>query len=150
MRIQLSDALPGAIKHVFAMYGVIERAAQDAGLDKSVLELVKIRASQINGCAYCTDTHSRDAAAAGESQRRIFVLPVWRETELFSEVERAALELTEAMTRLSEHAEVPDEVYEQARKVLSEEQFTVIAWTAAGINLLNRLGVTSRKPLPAA
>jgi alkylhydroperoxidase family enzyme len=92
--------------------------------------------------------HSRDALKHGEDQRRLLMLPVWRDTELFTEAERAALELTEAMTRLPEHQDVPDEVYEPAAKVFTERQLTVLCWAIAVINTFNRLGVTSRKPLP--
>lgn len=149
MRIQLSESLPTARRRLLALHSAITEAAEAAGLDKRVLELVKIRASQINGCAFCTDMHTKDAREIGETQRRLDLLPAWHETELYTETERAALELTEAITRLSEHAEISDELYQRVTKVLDEQQFSVIAWAAAEINLFNRLGVTSRKPLPS-
>ncbi|WP_152363003.1 carboxymuconolactone decarboxylase family protein [Microlunatus speluncae] len=148
-RIQLSDALPEARKHLVRVTEAASKAASDAGLSRAVTDLVRIRVSQVNGCAYCTDTHSAEAIEAGEQPRRIFVLPVWRETELFTEQERAALELAEAMTELPEHREVSDEVYLRATKVLGEDAYVAVAWVATAMNALNRLGVTSRKPLPA-
>ncbi len=148
-RIQLGPALPDAYKTLLELHKKVERSAADAGLDQTLIELVKIRASQINGCAFCLDMHTRDARAAGMSERKIFVLSAWRETDLYGEQERAALELTEAMTRLPEHQDVPDEVYAQATKVFTEEQYVVVAWAATVINAFNRLGVTGRKPLPA-
>jgi AhpD family alkylhydroperoxidase len=147
-RIQVGEALPEARKHLLQLHKTVEKAAADAGVDARIIELVKIRVSQINGCAFCTDMHSADARKAGESERRLLVLPVWRETELFTEQERAALELAEATARLSEHQEVPDAVYRQATGVFTEEQYVVLAWAATVINAFNRLGVTSRKPLP--
>ncbi|GLY65901.1 alkyl hydroperoxide reductase AhpD [Amycolatopsis taiwanensis] len=148
-RIQLTAALPAAARNIVALHQTVEKAAADAGLDQRLIELVKIRASQLNGCAYCVDQHSRDARKLGESERRLYLLSAWRETDLFSEQERAALELTEAMTRLSHTQDVPDEVYQQATKVFTEEQYVAVAWAATVINAFNRLGVTSHKPLPA-
>ncbi|MGH3624495.1 MAG: carboxymuconolactone decarboxylase family protein [Sciscionella sp.] len=147
-RTQLGDALPKAYQHLIALHGCVEKAAAEAGIDQTTIELIKIRVSQLNGCAFCTDMHSRDARTAGETERRIFVLPVWRETELFSAQERAALSLAEAMTTLPEHQDVPDAVYDHAATVFTEQQLTVVAWAATVINTFNRLGVTSRKPLP--
>ncbi|PXY25118.1 alkylhydroperoxidase [Prauserella sp. PE36] len=147
-RTQLSPALPEAYKTLVALHTTVEKAAADAGLDQRLIELVKIRASQINGCAFCVDMHSRDARKAGETERRLFLLSTWWETELYTEQERAALALTEAMTRLPQHQDVPDDVYEQAKAVFTEEQYVAVAWAATVINAFNRLGVTSRKPLP--
>lgn len=147
-RIQLSSALPEAYQHLISLHLSVEKAAVDAGVDQTLIELIKIRVSQLNGCAFCTDMHSRDARKAGETERRIFLLPVWRDTELFSAQERATLALAEAMTTLPESREVPDEVYAEAAAVFTEQQLTVVAWAATVINTFNRLGVTSRKPLP--
>jgi AhpD family alkylhydroperoxidase len=148
-RIQLSPALPEAYKSIVGLHKIVEKAAADAGLDQRLIELVKIRASMLNGCAFCLDMHSRDARKLGESERRIVMLGAWWETDLYTEQERAALALTEAMTRLSEHQDVPDDVYERATNVFTEEQYVAVAWAATVINALNRLGVTSHKPLPA-
>ncbi|WP_216215808.1 carboxymuconolactone decarboxylase family protein [Amycolatopsis aidingensis] len=149
-RIQLSPALPGAFKELRAADQTVAKAAADAGLDQGLLELVRIRASQLNGCAFCLDAHARDAREAGESDRRIVMLAAWWETKLYTEQERAALALTDAMTRLAQTQDVPDEVYEQATAVFTEQQYAAIAWAIALINTLNRLGVTSRKDLPEA
>lgn len=147
-RIQLTSALPQGYKHLAALHTTVQKAAADAGLDQRVIELVKIRASQLNGCAYCIDAHTRDARKLGETERRLYLLNAWRETDLYTEQERAALALTEAMTLLPAHRDVPDEVYRQATAVFTEEQYAAVAWAATLINALNRLGVTSHKPLP--
>jgi len=147
-RINLGTTLPGAYNELIAMHQSVTKAAAEAGIDPKLIELVKIRASQLNGCAFCLDMHSRDARGLGESERRIFVLPAWRETRLYSEQERAALALTESMTTLSSQQDVPDVVYEQAAKVFSEEQLAIVAWAATVINTFNRLGVFGRMPLP--
>ena len=148
-RINLGEQLPAAYKHLLGMHQSVTKAAADAGIDPKLIELVKIRASQLNGCAFCLDMHSRDARKHGESERRIFVLAAWRETTLFTEQERAALALTEAMTTLSSTQDVPDEVYTQAAKVFAEEQLAIVSWAATVINTFNRLGVFSRLALPA-
>lgn len=148
-RIQLSTALPGAFQDLRKLTIGVEKAAADAGIDQTLIELIKIRVSQINGCAYCNDAHSRDARKLGETERRIFLLPTWRETNLYTEQERAGLALAEAITYLPVHQDVPDDVYAAATRVFTEQQYAVIGWAATVINTLNRLGVTSRKPLPA-
>ncbi|WP_199433469.1 carboxymuconolactone decarboxylase family protein [Qaidamihabitans albus] len=147
-RIPFGKNLPEAYEHLMAMHSAAAKAAANAGLDRRLVELVKIRASQLNGCAFCVDVHTRDARELGETERRLYLLSTWWETDLYTEQERAALELTEAMTRLSQHQDVPDAVYERATTAFSEEQYTAVAWAATVINALNRLGVTSRLPLP--
>ncbi|MFJ9784940.1 carboxymuconolactone decarboxylase family protein [Amycolatopsis sp. NPDC101161] len=126
----------------------VNKAGANAGLDPKLLELVKTRASQINGCAYCLDMHSRDALELGESPRRLFVLDGWRETDLFTEQEQAALALTEAMTKLSATQTVPDDVYEEAARVFTEDQYRAVAWEVIAINSWNRMTITSHTPLP--
>ncbi|HEX3778046.1 MAG TPA: carboxymuconolactone decarboxylase family protein [Pseudonocardiaceae bacterium] len=148
-RINLGKQLPAAYKELLAMHQSVTRAAVDAGIDPQLIELVKIRASQLNGCAFCLDMHSRDARQLGETERRLFVLAAWRETDLYTEQERAALALTEAMTNLPIDRDVPDEVYQQAAKAFSNEQLAVVAWAVTVINTFNRLGVFSRLALPA-
>jgi AhpD family alkylhydroperoxidase len=130
------------------LHALVEKTAADAGLDQRLIELVKIRSSMLNRCAFCLDMHTRGARMLGEAERRIFLLGAWRETDLYSQQERAALALTDAMTRLSETQDVPDEVYEQAVSVFSEDQYRAVAWTITVINAFNRLGVTSRWKLP--
>ena len=121
----------------------LEAASRQVSLEPSLLELVRLRASQLNDCAYCVDMHSRDALAAGESQQRLFTLPVWRETPFFTARERAALELTEAGTRLTD-GPVSDEVYSQAAAEFSETELAELIWTIAVINAWNRLGAVAR------
>lgn len=148
-RIQLSTAASEPYQQLLGLHKMVEKAAADAGLDQRLLELVKIRASMLNGCAFCLDMHARDARKLGESERRIHLLGAWREAGLYNEQERAALALTDAMTRLAETQDVSDEVYEQATSIFTEDQYRVVAWAITVINAFNRLGVTSRKPLPA-
>ena len=147
-RIQISDRTPNLFKHLLALHSDIEEAAADAGIDQRLIELVKIRASLLNGCAYCLDLHARDARKLGETERRVLMLGAWWETELYTEQERAALALADAMTRLSQVQDVPDDVYQQATAAFTEEQYLVVAWAVTAINAFNRLGVTSHKPLP--
>ena len=110
-------------------------------LDPKLRELVKIRASQINGCAYCLNMHSRDALAIGETQQRIFVLSAWRETTLFSDIERAALAVTEALTKLGDHG-LPDGIYAEARKYFDEHDFMSLVLVIGAINAWNRLMIS--------
>jgi AhpD family alkylhydroperoxidase len=144
----MAPAFPEAYEQLLGLHKLVEDAGIEAGLDPKLLELVKIRASQLNGCAYCLDMHSHDARKLGETERRLFVLAAWRETDMFTEQERAALALTEAMTQLPEHRDVPDDVYDAAADVFTERQLTVVVWAATVINTFNRFGVTGRTPLP--
>ena len=122
-RINLMHVNPGIIQ---AMLG-LERQVRQAGLEDGLLELVRMRTSQINGCAYCLDMHSKDARAAGETEQRLYGLDAWRETPYYSARERAALEWTEALTLVSE-TRVPDEVYERAREQFSKTNWRTSAW----------------------
>jgi AhpD family alkylhydroperoxidase len=149
-RIQLSIGTSEPYQQLLALYGQVEKEAANTGLDHRLIELVKIRASLLNGCAFCLDMHARDARNLGESERRIFLLGAWRESGLFSEQERAALALTDAMTLLPQAQDVPDEVYEQAAATFTADQYRAVAWAITVVNAFNRLGVTSRKQLPAA
>ena len=147
-RMLLDKQLPAAYRQLVALSRDVTTAATDAGLDPKLIELVKVRASQINGCAFCLDMHGRAARKAGETERRLLVLATWRDTELFDEKERAALAVTEAITNLPVTREVPDVVYAQASKALGEQELAIVAWAATVINAFNRLGVFSRWPLP--
>ncbi|EOD63415.1 carboxymuconolactone decarboxylase [Amycolatopsis vancoresmycina DSM 44592] len=146
-RIGLGGA-PELYQAMANLQAEVNKAGANAGLDPKLLELVKTRASQINGCAFCLDMHTRDALELGESPRRLFVLDGWRETDLFTEQEQAALALTEAMTKLSATQSVPDDVYEQAAKVFTEDQYRAVAWEVIAINSWNRMTITSHTPLP--
>jgi AhpD family alkylhydroperoxidase len=121
----------------------LEAASRKISLDPSLVELVRTRASQLNGCAYCVDLHTRDARAAGEDERRLHALVVWRETPFFTRRERAALELTEAATRLAEGG-VSDEVFDRAKVEFSDLELAELIWTITVINAWNRLGATAR------
>jgi AhpD family alkylhydroperoxidase len=123
------------------------RAVEDSGLPALTQELVKLRASQINGCGFCTDMHSKDAAAVGETQQRLNLVAVWREATVFSEAERAALELTEQGTRLADASPgVTDEVWRNATKHYDEIQLGGLVALIAAINAWNRLNVITRQP----
>jgi AhpD family alkylhydroperoxidase len=127
---------------VKALLGV-EAYLASCGLERSLLHLVKMRASQINGCAYCLDMHSKDARAAGETEQRLYALNAWAETPFFSARERAALAWTEALTRVSEtHA--PDGVFQEVRQHFSEAETVNLATLVAMINAWNRLAIGLR------
>src|SRR5437899_12845112 len=133
-RIPSAKVAPGAYH---AMLG-LERYIHESGLERPLLELVKMRASQINGCAYCLDMHSKDARTAGESEQRLYVLNAWREAPFYSERERAALEWAEAVTQIAEHG-VPDELFESVRKHFSDKELADLTVALVAINGWNRL-----------
>ena len=114
-----------------------------SGLEPKLLHLVKMRASQINGCAYCIDMHSKDLRAVGETEQRIYELDAWRETPFYSDRERAALEWTEAVTLVSQ-THVPDEVYERVRQHFNEDELVNLTLAVATINVWNRLAISFR------
>ncbi|MFE3162064.1 carboxymuconolactone decarboxylase family protein [Streptomyces sp. NPDC059224] len=123
------------------------RAAEGTSIPAATLELVKIRASQINGCGFCLDMHTKDAGAAGETQQRLHMVGAWREATVFTEAERAALELAEQGTRIADAAGgVPDEVWENAAKHYTEEELVALVATIAVINAYNRLNVIFQQP----
>lgn len=127
-----------------AMLG-LGAAVSRGGLEPALLELVKIRASQINGCGYCLDMHTKDARANGETEQRLYLLSAWRDANVYSERERAALAWTEAVTRL-EGQEVPDEVFELARAQFTEEELVALTLAIVAINGWNRLSIAFRRP----
>jgi AhpD family alkylhydroperoxidase len=120
----------------------LDAASRRTNLDPQLQELVRARASQINGCAYCVDQHTGDAATAGVPVRKINALPVWRQTPFFTEQERAALELTEAMTRLADN-EVGDDVFARVAAQFDEQDLSDLVWLVAVINTWNRIGATT-------
>ena len=131
-----------------AVYRAIDALDSSVDLDPALRELVRIRASQINGCTYCIDSHSRDARRRGESERRLWALTAWRKTPFFSDRERAALALTEALTRLGEHG-VSDEVYDEAARRFSAEELGNLIGAIIAINAWNRVGVATELQPPA-
>jgi AhpD family alkylhydroperoxidase len=141
-RMDLTRVAPEAYQAVFGLEKYVR-----ANVEHTVLELVKLRASILNGCSFCVDMHSRDALAAGESSRRLFAVAAWREAPFFDERERAALALTDAVTRLGEHG-VPDEVWDRAREIWAEKELADLVLAIATINVWNRLMVTTRTAPP--
>jgi AhpD family alkylhydroperoxidase len=133
------DAPAGAFNAMYAL----EAYVRSCGLEHSLLELVKTRASQINGCAYCIDMHTKDARAEGESEQRLYALSAWRETPLYSDRERAALEWTEALT-LIHTSHVADEVYERVREHFTAEELVKLSLAVVTINGWNRLAISFR------
>lgn len=127
----------------FSALVTLERYTRASGLEASLLELVKLRASQINGCAYCIDMHTKDARARGESEQRLYAVAVWRETPFFSDRERAALAWTEAVTQVSGDR-VSDEVYQFARQQFSEKELVDLTLAVIAINSWNRLAIAFR------
>ncbi len=121
----------------------LEQYVRRSGLETSLLELVRLRASQINGCAYCVDMHTKDARAEGETEQRLYAVSVWEETPFFTERERAALAWTEAVTLVGEH-HVPDDVYELARGQFSEKELVDLTLAIIAINSWNRMAISFR------
>jgi AhpD family alkylhydroperoxidase len=144
-RLNPYQAAPDAMKAMMAL----ETYVRGCGLEQSLIELVKTRASQINGCAYCIDMHTRDARAHGETEQRLYLLSAWHESPLYSDRERAALAWTEALTLISE-THVPDEVYEQARAQFSEEDLTKLSLLIGAINAWNRIAIGFRAVHPVS
>lgn len=138
-RINAFEKGQAAIKYLFSINVHLSRSA----VEQSIFHLVYFRVSQINGCAYCLDMHSKDLRAAGETEQRLFGLSAWRETPYFSERERAALSWAEAVTRLKDN-EVSDEVYYYVRKQFSEEELIDLTAAVTTINTANRLNIAFR------
>jgi AhpD family alkylhydroperoxidase len=138
-RIDYRKYAPDAQKAMLAL----EKYIAECGLDHKLIHLMKMRASQINGCAYCIDMHSKDARALGETEQRLYELDAWRETPFYTERERAALAWTEALTLVSE-THVPDSVYEEVRKQFSEKEIVDLTVVVTTINAWNRLAISMR------
>jgi AhpD family alkylhydroperoxidase len=129
---------PDGYQAIIQLSGAVRRS----GLEPNLLELVKMRASQINGCAYCLDMHSKDARSAGETEQRLYALSAWREAPFFTDRERAALDLTEAITLIAEtHA--PQQVIDEAAKVFSPDELSKLVYAIIEINSWNRLAITT-------
>ncbi|HEX8985376.1 MAG TPA: carboxymuconolactone decarboxylase family protein [Bryobacteraceae bacterium] len=121
----------------------LEKYLAKSGLERRLGLLVVLRASQVNGCAYCIDMHTKDLRAEGETEQRLYLLDAWREAPFYTDRERAALAWTEAVTRLTER-EVPDEIYEQARRVFSEKELVSLTMAVVAINGWNRMNIAFR------
>ena len=138
-RLNYKKVAPGAPAAVLKL----EEYVGSTGLESSLLNLVKTRASQINGCAWCLDMHTKDARAEGETEQRLYALPAWRETPFYTSRERAALAWTEAATLVAQSG-VPDQVYEEARQEFSERELVDLTMAVIAINSWNRLNVAFR------
>lgn len=149
-RIQVIPESHEAYELLLALNSSADGSAEKAGVENQLVELVKIRTSMLNGCVFCVDMHTRTARHLGETDRRIDLLAVWREADVYTTRERAALALAEALTRLSETQEVPDDVYDQALVAMTPEQYCAVVWIVTVYNAFNRLSVCSRTPLPPA
>jgi len=136
-RINMGKVDPSAYKAMFEL----EKYWKTTSISQLHQEMIRTRASQINGCAYCIDMHTRDARKAGETERRLYALNAWRETPFFTEEERAILALTEAVTLITKG--VPDEIYQQAVKVLGEQFTAQVIMGTAIINAWNRIGIST-------
>ncbi|MBP1989588.1 carboxymuconolactone decarboxylase family protein [Paenibacillus eucommiae] len=140
MKVRLihASANPGAMQAMMKLEGFIKTS----GLDAKLYELIKIRASQINGCAYCLDMHTRDSRKMGETEQRLYLLSAWREAPFYSDKERVVLELTEAVTRISEQG-VPQDLYEKVRAHVDEEEYVTIIMAINTINAWNRIAIST-------
>lgn len=139
-RLNYTQASPDGFKAMRALQAHVD----NSGLEHKLLELVKMRASQINGCAYCLDMHSKDARAAGETEQRLYLLNAWRESPFYSARERAALAWTEALTTIADTHEVSDELYAEARKHFSDKELVDLSFAIIAINGWNRLAIPFR------
>ncbi len=140
-RYDYGQQSPEAINGLMEM----EKYVAKSGLDRTIYELVKYRASQINGCAYCMDMHTKDARAAGETEQRLYVISAWREVSFFTERERAALEWTEALTLISEN-DVPESLYNSVKKHFNEKEMMALTMAIIAINGWNRLAISFKTP----
>lgn len=149
-RIYLDKQTPAAFKAFVAARETVREGAADTGLEPLLIELVNLRVSQINGCAYCLSLHTRKALRAGETTQRLGTLSAWRDTELFTARERAALALAEAATAIADAA-AQDAAYAAARPVLTDDEISAVLWVAITMNTFNRVSVLSKHPVrPAA
>lgn len=139
-RLDYAKTAPGALRAMYALH----KYAEESGLEHSLLELIKTRASQINGCAYCIDMHTKDARARGETEQRLYALNAWREAPFFTDRERAALAWTESRTLISE-THVPDAVFAEAREQFSEAELVNLTMAIIAINGWNRLAISFRE-----
>lgn len=138
-RLKYSQKMPDSMKGLLEMENYVEKS----GLDRTIFELVKHRASQINGCAYCMDMHTKDARAAGETEQRLYLISAWREVPFYTERERAALAWTEALTLISTN-DVPESLYNHVSEHFNEKELMALTITIIAINGWNRLAIAFR------
>ncbi len=139
-RLDFTNTAPAAIR---TMYGIEGHLRKSSGLEPSLLELIRLRCSQLNGCAFCIDMHTKDARALGETEQRLYTVAVWRETPFFTERERAALLWSEQLTLIGEQ-HVPDAAYEEVRRQFSEEEMVNLTLAVVAINGWNRFAIAFR------
>ncbi|MFF2012417.1 carboxymuconolactone decarboxylase family protein [Streptomyces sp. NPDC058195] len=145
-RVYVDKQSPKAYHALVQTSEAVRASAADAGLDRVLVELVNLRVSQLNGCAYCLDVHTRAALRAGESARRLGVLAAWRDTEVFTARERAALALAEATTHPAD-ASAQETAYAAAREVFDDTELSAVIWAAITINAFNRVSILSKHPV---
>jgi AhpD family alkylhydroperoxidase len=145
-RLFIDKQSPNAYRSMSAVAGEVAATAQEAGLNPLLVELVNIRVSQLNGCGFCLDLHVRRAVKNGETPQRLAVLPAWRDVDLFSPTEQAALALAEAITKLPEHHDRERE-RARAREQLTADQFSAVSWIAITMNAFNRISIISGHPV---
>ena len=148
-RVYLDKQSPKAFHALVQTADAVRATAAEAGLDRILVELVNLRVSQLNGCAYCLDVHTGAALRAGETTQRLGVLAAWRDTEVFTARERAALGLAEATTAPAD-ATAQERAYDAARAVLSDDEISAAIWAAIAINAFNRVSILSKHPVRAA
>ena len=141
--LHIDKQSPDAYKALIGVSTAVSKTAREAGLDRSLVELINVRVSQINGCPSCLDVHVPKANAAGASVKQLATLSVWRDTELFDDRERAALRLAEITTTLPDH-DTAEREYERARDVLTDDELSAVIWIATAINAFNRVSILSR------
>ncbi|GAB3179837.1 carboxymuconolactone decarboxylase family protein [Streptomyces incanus] len=146
-RISIDKQSSKAFQALLQVSEAVRATAAEAGLDRTTVELINIRVSQLNGCAYCLGLHTRTALRAGDSPRRLGILSAWRDTGLFTPTERAALALAESTTDPA-NATAQTSAYEAARQVLSATQISAAIWVAVTINAFNRVSIMSKHPVP--
>jgi AhpD family alkylhydroperoxidase len=145
-RIFIDKQSPKAYHALVQTSEAVRATAADVGLDRTLVELINLRVSQINGCAYCLNAHTRAALRAGETVQRLGVLAAWRDTELFTPAERAALALAEATTEPTDAA-AQESAWAAARDALTDDQFSAVIWVAITINAFNRVSIMSKHPV---
>ncbi|MEV1292008.1 carboxymuconolactone decarboxylase family protein [Pseudonocardia sp. NPDC049635] len=146
-RVLIDKQSPEVFAAMKQVVRTVRDAAEAAGIDRALLELLNVRVSQINGCEFCLDVHWRAAVAAGVTPQRLALLPAWRDSRLYDDRERAALEIAEAVTRTA-GAHLDDEAYAKARAGLDDDETAVLVWASITINAFNRVSILSRHTVP--
>jgi len=144
--VHIDQQTPDAYHAMVTVATAVSKSAREAGLTRSLTELVNVRVSQLNGCASCLEVHNARAAAAGVTDKQLACLSVWRETELFDDREQAALRLAEITTTLPDH-DTAEREYARAREVLTDDELSAVIWVATAINAFNRVSILSRHPV---